>query len=286
MSYDTVNQWRVWCTHDNKWVEKWDVDSPTQCPENISHDIDSTKTVIIDSVTNQYPTSQIGKKVSVHNSSKPTINGKTLLAQWVGCGDDIVNHVLGGGNLLSIQNTIGVPESSVDIKFDPIFGDVFIHEGYLSWSGASYGDYFTAFIIASPSQLQTVANKDLIVDGNGFVKFSPSGVGTGTHGFAAVPNLIPRDFDNDGDWDYTEETGLVPNMSSTGSYKISINEQIVECFIKKVPLHGTNTSFFRFVSEETFKLPNNYFIRMVCNNMSNSDWHVTGMITIYREKTI
>ena len=35
----TVNQYRVYCTTDSKYITTWDTDKPISCPENNTHTI-------------------------------------------------------------------------------------------------------------------------------------------------------------------------------------------------------------------------------------------------------
>lgn len=282
-----INKWRVWCDTESTWVEIWNPVEPTTCPNNNSHSIDTSKTSIIDTIKQDFPISEVGNKVWVHSSSKPQPNNKTLYIQWIGSGDDVVNHILGGNDnsLLHFNCTTGTYLTSKDIKFDPIFGDVYIHEGYLSWHNAGDNDHVSVDVMAEPSPLQTFVNKDLVVDNEGYISYSTGGPGTGTHGFAGIPHLISRSFSMDGEWDYSETTGLVPNFTNTGAYRMSIYEMTVHRFMNDIPVYGTNPSLFRMVSDESFKLPPGYFIRISCHNASDTNWHATAMITIYRERT-
>jgi hypothetical protein len=48
----TINQYRVYCTTDSKYVTTWNNVEPITCPENNSHTIDTTATTIISKVSN------------------------------------------------------------------------------------------------------------------------------------------------------------------------------------------------------------------------------------------
>jgi hypothetical protein len=285
----TINKWRLWCNTEMEWKDVWgDENAPITCPDNITHEIDPTKTVITDNITQDFPISEVGGKVWVHSSSKPVLQGNRILyVQWTGRGDDVVNHVLGGApdGLLHFECVPGQTVSYKDVKFDQSFGDIYIHEGYVSWHGAGNGDCVSADILAEPSLLQPFVNKDLIVNENGYVLYSPEGPGTGTHGFAATPQLLSRSFSHDGEWNYTPSTGLTPNFSNTGEWRISIHESPVHTFMRDIPVYGTNPTLFRLVCDESFRLPGGYFLRIRCHNNSDTSWHATVLITIYRERT-
>lgn len=221
-------------------------------------------------------------KLAVHSSPKPLIDQTTYVV-WTGAGDIIGSGQIGNGDPLVFVLQPGTPEVSKDIYFDPIHGRVWIHEGFVMWKDAGIGDNISAVIMAQPSQLQTFANLDLVIQDN-WVKPAPNGPGTGTHGFASTPKLIPRTYSKDGDWDF-DGVSLIPNLSGTGMYKISTIEQCVHMYINQIPLFGTTTSYVAFTSDDTAELPPGYFIRITCKNNSNSNWIATVFMEIFRERT-
>ena len=88
----------------------------------------------------------------------------------------------------------GTPITTVDVKFDhTAFGRIWVHEAYLKFTDAGEGDYILADMVAMGCPLQQSINLDLELDGD-LVKFAAGGPGTGTHGFAGTPALIPRIF--------------------------------------------------------------------------------------------
>ena len=282
----TITKYRIWCVDDDRWIETWSETEPTGCPENVAHAIDTTKTSIIDTVSETIPLSEIGGKVWVHQSAKPVLTNKTLYSMWSGAGDDLADNTnLGTGPLMKIQCSPGTALSIVDMKFNPIHGDIYIHQGYISWEGAGFGDYVSADVIAQATAVQTVANLDLIIDGNGYIKYSPTGPGTGTHGFAATPKLLPRSFSHDGHWNYTPITGLSPNFTGTGDWNISTNEEVVHRFINRIPVCGTSNGYMTLDSTESFKLPQGYFLRIKATNVSDTSWKFGTLILLFRERT-
>jgi hypothetical protein len=46
-----INQYKVWCNTDSKWEYVWLEDTPTVCPSNIGHTIDTAKTAILKTVS-------------------------------------------------------------------------------------------------------------------------------------------------------------------------------------------------------------------------------------------
>jgi hypothetical protein len=239
-----------------------------------------------------------GKKLAVHSSSKPEPDGYTTYAVWTGAGDkwdsqtesfvEDESESIGNGELLNFNLNYepeGAHEESKEIRFDPRHGKVWIHEAYVKFEGAGVADYLSASIMAPATKLQTVANLDLVIVDN-CIKYSPSGPGTGTHGFAATPVLIPRSFSNDGDWDY-DGTNLLPNMSGTGEYKISSQEVELHRYFNKLPLNGSSSTYFTMTSDETADLRAElgYYLKVTVNNQSNSNWNCSIFMEIFRERT-
>jgi len=232
-----------------------------------------------------FPKSEIdGKKLAVHTSYKPNVSDSSVYAVWTGAGDDIINEKIGEGDLLEFDMVPGVATVSKSINFLSSCGRVWIHEGYLKFNNGGIGDCISACVVAPPTALQTTVNLDLILDVND-IKYSPSGAGTGTHGFAATPVLIPRTYTKDGDWDY-DGTNLTPNMAGTGLYKIKNVKTNLHKYINRIPCKGTASNYFTMSSNETTELRQPYYLELICHNQSNSTWSASVLIEIYRQKTV
>ena len=283
---DTVYKYRVWCATEGKYVHVWAEEEPTTCPENNAHAIDPARTAVVDEVSEVFPQSDLGAKVAVHSSPKPIVPGKTTYAAWVGAGDNLQGDKLGGGDLLEFDMETGNSMCVKEVHFHPKNGRIWIHEGYLKFEGGGKGDFLEADVVAPPTPLHTnsqLGSLDLIIENN-WVKYSPGGPGTGTHGFAGNPYLIPRSFSGDGDWDY-DGVNLTPNFAGNGGFKMSNIERTVHKYINKIPCRGTLYEFVCMSSNETAELPAGYFLRIKVHNKSNSNWFATVFMEIYRERT-
>lgn len=232
-------------------------------------------------------------KLAVHSSAKPEPDGHTTYAQWTGAGDDLnlsEEESIGAGELLSFNmayDESGAHTTHKDIKFDPRHGRVWIHEAYLKFENGGVADYLDADVIAPATPLQQVQDLDYIVE-DGWLKYAPPGSPSGgTHGLAGSPVLVPRSFAHDGDWDY-DGTSLTPNFAGNGEYKITTIERPIHRYFGKIPLRGTSATYFTMSSEETAELPVDlgYFIRVCVRNESNSNWNLSIIMEIYRERTI
>jgi hypothetical protein len=62
-----INQYKVWCDTDSKWEYVWLEDTPTVCPFNAGHAIDTGKTAIMQSTqTTQVELTNVGTTTSEH----------------------------------------------------------------------------------------------------------------------------------------------------------------------------------------------------------------------------
>jgi len=224
----------------------------------------------------------IGNKLAIHESSRPSLNGLSFATVWTGAGDDVTNHIIGGGPLMELTLTPGTLSVSVEAEFDAAFGEVWLHEGYVMWETAGWGDYINNSVFSRPTLLQTSINLDYEIVSNK-VKYATGGAGTGTHGFASTPVLVPN-VNKTGYWNYNGT--LTPNLTQTGAYDIYDIEVEVNRFHNKVPLFGSATAFNMLQSADSSLVPNNYFLRITAYNMSNTTWKVWFIMTLYRERTV
>lgn len=231
-------------------------------------------------------------KIAVHSSPKPITPNATTYAVWTGASDLVTGSPIpemniGIGDRLSFEFLGSPPPESIsiDMKFDPRHGRVWIHEGYVKFEGAYHGDYMVGDVMAEGSLLQPYANLIGTIENNWFIPTPPGSPYAPTHGFAATPTLVPRTFSNDGDWDYDEATEqLTPNFTQTGGYKISIIERVIHRYAI-LPVCGDTTTFFILSSDETTELPAGYFVRITAHNLSRKYWMACVFLEIYRERT-
>jgi hypothetical protein len=273
-----------WSTSDDVFVK---VASGDLVVNNGTNDLDDPLNGWDWVVGEKLPLSDLdGKKLAVHTSYKPALDGIQTYAVWTGCGDDIAASPdgIGDGDLLHFDAVVDTASQIKEVKFDPVAGRVWIHEAYLKFEGGGEGDYISAEVIAEASVLQTSVNLDLVLTGDD-VSYAPGGAGTGTHGFAGTPVLVPRTFAKDGDWDYDGAT-LTPNMGGTGGFKIRQVESIVHKYINKIACYGSCQTYFSMSSDETAEVPAGYFIRVKATNGSNTAWHASVIMEIYRERTV
>lgn len=249
--------------------------------DNFKSDIDSNPPHLVQPV-DLPDILKFGDKLAFHESSRPDTKERALISCWSGRGDDPVNHTIWGGDLLAIQTEVGTYKETVEAHFDPQFGEVWVHEGYAMWENGGWGDELNVYVIAPAVPLQTVADLDMVLDGDR-VKYSQSGPGTGTHGFAGLPAPVYMHQKN-GDWD-VQNGSLVPNFAGTGHYCIFQTEKVANHFIAHLPITGTNYSYTMLQSADTTQLIPPYFIRLETLNNSDTSWKIWFFLTLYRERT-
>lgn len=233
------------------------------------------------------------KKLSVHPSYKPLVDGITTYAVWTGSGDEVDGNgdlvddgIIGGGPLLHFDMATNESTKQLDVKFHPDNGRVWLHEAYIKFSDAPEKCYVSGCIVAMATPLQQAVNKDLNVDGDGWITYA--GEDLGSDGFADANKivLVPRTFSKDGDWNY-DGTNLTP-AAGDGEYKMTSTERIVHRFVHHIPMFGT-CPYFSITSDETTELPSNYFIQICCETIDGTDfanaWHASVILEIYRERT-
>lgn len=223
-------------------------------------------------------------KHTIHESSRPQISGKSFHTYWTGAGDDMTTPAIGKGSILTVQTTVGQAETKVDVEFHKDYGDVYLHEGYLMWENAGWGDYIDVEIIANPTPLQQATNLDYTIDASVKIRYAAGGAGTGTDGLNGDPVWVPNAAGT-GWWDIVAGAAAF-SSGQTGAYDWYTIEVLANRFCNKIPVYGTSSSYVMLQSADTTLLPSGYAIRITSNNVSDTAWKAWMMMTLYREQTV
>lgn len=234
------------------------------------------------------PRSEVGDKLWVHQSSKPQFPDKIYTTVWTGAGDDILNGEIGDGDpiIFDIKDTDGtVLTKDINFGIGPL-GEVWLHEGLFMWHNAPWGANVTVNAVCKGTPLQQVAQLDLIIDGTA-IKYSPSGPGTGTHGFVAADQVyVASAMRKDGAWDLDGGGNLVPNFTNTGKYQIQTEDFVFSRFINKVPLFSSATQFNCLESSDSAQLHNGHKLQVVVNTDGITEWKLWLIMCIHRDLTV
>lgn len=223
-----------------------------------------------------------GKKLAIHESSRPVVDGKNFTTYWTGSGDDMVTPAIGGGDSLLVQTSIGTATETVEIQFHSDYGDVYIHEGYVQWEGAGWGDSIDVEMVATATPTQTSTNLDYELDG-AKIKAAAGGAGTGTHGLNGNPVFVP----NTAGTGYWDLVGGSPQYSATqeGAYDWYTVEVLLARFMNKIPVYGNSSNYIMLQSADSSLVAPGYLIRITANNVSDTAWKAWMIMTLYREQT-
>lgn len=225
---------------------------------------------------------RLGRKLQIHESSRPDDETKSYTTVWQGAGDDTVNHIIGGGPLLQLDMTAGTTSAYVDAFFDPVYGDTWLHEGYAMWENAPWGSWLdvAAYLPATP--VQTSSNLDYELDGNR-LKIASGGPGTGTHGLAGTPIPVPNYYGT-GYWNF-DGSSLTP-AAGNGAHDLWITERAVSQFLNRVPLFGTSYTYFMLQSADSARIVPPTFLRIGATSDGSAAWKISFFLTLYRERTV
>jgi len=223
-------------------------------------------------------------KLTLHESSRPQIDGKSFHTYWSGAGDDMATPAIGTGPLLTVDVLAGDATKSVDVQFHKDYGDVYLHEGYIQWENAGWGDCVCVEIYATATPLQQSTNLDYTIDSGVKIRYAAGGAGTGTDGLAGDPVWVPNEAGT-GWWD-TDGVTATFNATQTGAYDWYTIEILANRFMNNIPVYGSSSNYVMMQSADTTKLPNGYVIRIEAKNNSGTAWKTWMIMTLYRENTV
>ena len=223
-------------------------------------------------------------KHTIHESSRPQIIDKSFHTYWSGAGDDMATPTIGGGPLLAVDVLATDTIKSVDIQFHKDYGDVYLHEGYIQWENAGWGDCICVEVHALATPLQQSVNLDYEIDASVKIKEASGGPGTGTDGLNGDPVWVPNPAGT-GWWD-TDGVTATFSAAQTGAYDWYTIEILTNRFMNMVPVYGSSSNYVMLQSADTTLLPNGYIVRVKAINNSATAWKAWMFMTLYREQTV
>lgn len=237
------------------------------------------------------------KKLAVHPSYKPDVDGITTYAVWGGAGDqldgsfDLVDDgEIGGGPMLHLSCKAIDTEVTAVAKFHTDNGRIWLHEAYVKFDDGPEGAYLSGGIVAMGTPLQQLGGLDLEIT-NHVISYAAGGPGTGTDGFADADKivLVPRSFSHDGEWNY-DPLGTPPltPAAGDGEYRMYDEDTMVHRFVNRISCRGSSP-YFSITSDETTELPKHYYVKVSARKEDDTafgaDWHASVLLEIYRERT-
>jgi len=236
----------------------------------------------IDAEDNQYDVAT--GKHTVHESSRPQISGKIFHTYWTGAGDDMSTPAIGGGPILEVDVAAGDVTKEVDVQFHKDYGDVYLHEGYIQWENAGWGDCVCVEIHALATPLQQSTNLDYTIDASVKIRAAAGGPGTGTDGLNGDPVWVPNSAGT-GWWDIVGGSAVF-SSGQTGAYDWYTISILANRFMNMIPVYGSSSNYVMLQSADTTLLPNGYIVRVKAINNSATAWKAWMFMTLYREQTV
>lgn len=223
-------------------------------------------------------------KHTIHESSRPQISGKTFHTYWTGAGDDMSTPAIGGGPILEVDVAAGDITKEVDVQFHKDYGDVYLHEGYIQWENAGWGDCVCVEIHALATPLQQATNLDYTIDASVKIRYAAGGAGTGTDGLNGDPVWVPNSAGT-GWWDIVSGSAVF-SSDQTGAYDWYTISILANRFMNMVPVYGSSSNYVMLQSADTTLLPSGYIVRVKAINNSATAWRAWMFMTLYREQTV
>jgi len=223
-------------------------------------------------------------KHTIHESSRPQIPGKTFHTYWTGSGDDMSTPAIGEGPLLEVDVAAGDATKEVDVQFHKDYGDVYLHEGYIQWENAGWGDCVCVEIHATATPLQQATNLDYTIVETVKIRYAPGGAGTGTDGLNGDPVWVPNSAGT-GWWDIVGGSAVF-SSDQTGAYDWYTISILANRFMNMIPVYGSSSNYVMLQSADTTLLPNGYIVRVKAINNSATAWKAWMFMTLYREQTV
>jgi len=293
----TLYKSRIWCSTENIWVEGWNEEILTTCPNNNTHDIDSDKTAIVDSVLD-IPPKDISGKPRIQQTSRKL----GLRTMWSGIGDNPDDiHSVGGGNPFMVSHTINetTPED-VYMDYNIVINETWLHEGYITWKNCNM-DTITLELVTRATQTQTGSNTNynlyggLIIipaAGNGTIDIT-SDITNPNNGLVFIPDSDLGVPPTAAFWnaDYNSSTKLYENITpapyGNGRYNMFNKEYILGRFVIEMPLLGSG--FIALNSSDTDRIGHGMRLKMITKTNPNTidhDWSLACLMCLHRYKSV
>lgn len=293
-------KYRIYCNTEGDYFTVWAEEEPDFCPNNNTHEIDESKTSIVNQILQEEPRDRSGKQ-RVHETSR-ALGTKTYFA---GAGDDTDDITdVGGGFPFTIEHDIGDPNpQNVYLDFNIIENETWIHEGYIQWKGALFDriDLSVVNRVTNVHVDSTATTDFALLGGYLIVPIYTVGGGPGdgtlvidsdytqpNGGLVYMPDddlgNPPTAFWN-ADWNSStkEFENLTPAPTGDGRYNMFAVEIAFARFANKIPLLGDG--FLRMQTADTDQIGHGMRFKMIAYTQGDHEWSISFIMTMHREHT-
>jgi len=289
-------KYRIWCEDEVTWVNTWDTEEPTVCPNNNSHTITTSKTTVVQKKKDLGPQDRSGK-TRVHQTSRKL----GLRVMWTGVGDDPTDvHKTGSGTSFEVTHDLGEGDpESVYIDFNMVQNETWLHEGYITWKDCEMDKLSLEMCPrVTAGQAGTGTNYNLY---GGYMVIPAAGDGTfdltaditdPNAGLVFMPDNdlgeAPTAFWNA---DYNSSTKLYENITpaptGNGHYNMFAVEITFARFLNHMPLLGSG--FIALNSSDTDQMGHGMRLKMVADtnpNVADHTWSVACLMCLHRGSSV
>ena len=238
-------------------------------------------------------------KLFVHQTSRNP--GTTTY--WAGKGDDPTNCMdVGNGEYLVLSNFPGNPSSTIQyMDINTINNKTNLHEGYFIWENAKFGDFVTLSVVTNTVSYVPASGSNFYLYNN-FLVIPASGTGNIqitsdiTNPCISGGSLVQVYTNEVGyrppaywDADFNSSTGkfenIRPNITGTGEFNMYTIELLGNRFINSIPLLGSG--FEQLQASDSTVFPHGMRLKLEIKTINDDhEWHIGGIITMHREKTV
>jgi hypothetical protein len=226
-----VNKYRIYCNTEATHVYEWAESEPTDCPNNVGHSIDSSKTTIVDTIGDEYPKTTDGKM-----RVAPDMFSTGDLFNATGCGDDVTVPTIHAGTFFGLQSD-AIEDKTIEFQFCET---VELVGGVMTYENASFGDWIQYDVYAPAAD--ATSNPGAGEYGLSQGVYYPQQNGDYDLDLTSLTKVAPvpiSTLDGYFDWDDSSQT-LTPNLTGTGAYHILAVNQYLNQHISKIPMLGSH----------------------------------------------
>jgi len=301
-------KYRVWCNVENMYYEIWGESTPLVCPNDSAHEIDETKTSILQFQEEGEKRDTSGK-LRVHQTSRPLGTKVHFTSE----GDDPSDVTLvGGGEKLSFHHSVGGNVQQIKhLDFNTIENLSYVHEGYISWTDCNF-DQVTVDVVPRIVTTTPDANTGTGYFVNPAAPYIvlPSALAGGasnvdinedlgdptTPGLVFMPEAGDPQFGKpaaywDADWNTTNKRfeNIRPMPNGDGNYNIFTMEIGFSRFANHVQLVGNNA--IQLKTSDTDKIGHGMRIKFTIDTNitmgdGDHDWCIGCILTMHRQKSV
>jgi hypothetical protein len=298
----TLRMFKVWCSTENAWVSDsgYREGTPTTCPNNNTHTIDTSRIIILDEIGEQNVTMTGIKhhdgRMSFTNTPRPV----GTMTHFTSYGDH--HEQIGEGIPAVHLHRPGEPtDSELYLDFHSIDDDnrVWLHDAFCSYEGCQFDTVEVEIV----PRVQTFSNPGSgtnynIDPSSGIIV--PAAPGTGAIDLTGHPihlvemltsqqGVKPMAFWN-GDYDSTLNSyvNLTPSYDGTGNYNMFTVEVELMCFVRWV-LTGSNSQ--KLGTYDAEPLGHNQRLKFIFSTYIDSSvddhrWSMAINLELFRSKTV